>query len=237
MWMLWASFVGYWFEDPFDMPMLEGSWMLRMKITGNAPCKQEFPCKLRGWHSKRKFDHMHCVSDMQGEGVSTCNMYIAGWRRCDHDHLRERPEKYITKEISTRKRLRWGKQFTDNLYRQSLCVHLSRLRLYLTVPVPTFWVIKGNEMKLIISSYMSVVVFLFYTKLLGLFGFYGLSILVGYLMPKTFLWIYLQFTRFYFVWFCGISTLVDYLMLNPLYTYISNIYDLAGLGFMAYQPL
>ena len=28
------------------------------------------------------------------------------------------------------------------------------------------------------------------------------------------------------IWFCGISTIVGYLMLNPLYTYILNIYDL-----------
>ena len=43
-----------------------------------------------------------------------------------------------------------------------------------------------------------------------------------------------------FVWFGyinGISTIVGYSMPNPLYTYISNIYDLALLGFMAYQPL
>ena len=41
----------------------------------------------------------------------------------------------------------------------------------------------------------------------------------------------------WFVWFGGISTIVGYLMPNPLYTYISNIYDLVWLGFMAYQPL
>ena len=35
----------------------------------------------------------------------------------------------------------------------------------------------------------------------------------------------------------GISTIVGYLMPNPLYTYILNIYDLVWLGFMAYQPL
>ena len=35
----------------------------------------------------------------------------------------------------------------------------------------------------------------------------------------------------------GISTIVGYLMPNPLYTYILNMYDLFGLGFMAYQPL
>ena len=39
------------------------------------------------------------------------------------------------------------------------------------------------------------------------------------------------------VWFYGISSIVDYLMPNPLYTYILNIYDLVWLGFMAYQPL
>ena len=36
--------------------------------------------------------------------------------------------------------------------------------------------------------------------------------------------------------FYGISTIVGYLMPNPLYTYRLNIYDLVGLGFMAYQP-
>ena len=33
------------------------------------------------------------------------------------------------------------------------------------------------------------------------------------------------------------STIVGYLMPNSVYTYILNIYDLVGLGFMAYQPL
>ena len=37
--------------------------------------------------------------------------------------------------------------------------------------------------------------------------------------------------------FYGIPNLVGYLRPNPLYTYIINIYDLVGLGFMAYQPL
>ena len=35
----------------------------------------------------------------------------------------------------------------------------------------------------------------------------------------------------------GISTIAGYLMPNPLYTYILNIYDLVWLSFMAYQPL
>ena len=39
------------------------------------------------------------------------------------------------------------------------------------------------------------------------------------------------------VGFYGISTIVGYLMPNPLYTYILNIYDLVWLGFMAYGPL
>ena len=32
------------------------------------------------------------------------------------------------------------------------------------------------------------------------------------------------------VWFCGISTIVGYLMPNPFYTYILNIYDLVWFG-------
>ena len=46
------------------------------------------------------------------------------------------------------------------------------------------------------------------------------------------------------VWLVGwlfglysISTIVGYLIPNPLYTYILNIYDLVWLDFMAYQPL
>ncbi len=37
--------------------------------------------------------------------------------------------------------------------------------------------------------------------------------------------------------FYGISTIVGYLMPNPLYTYILNIYDLVWFDFMTYQPL
>ena len=39
------------------------------------------------------------------------------------------------------------------------------------------------------------------------------------------------------VWFYGISTIVGYLMPNPFYTYILNILDLVWLGFIAYQQL
>ena len=38
-------------------------------------------------------------------------------------------------------------------------------------------------------------------------------------------------------WFHGILTIVSYLMPNLFYAYILNIYDLARLGFMAYQLL
>ena len=37
--------------------------------------------------------------------------------------------------------------------------------------------------------------------------------------------------------FYGISNISGYLMANPFYTYILNIYDLVWLDFMAYQPL
>ena len=42
---------------------------------------------------------------------------------------------------------------------------------------------------------------------------------------KSSLYIYVKYIWFGLVWFDGISTIVDYLMPNPLYTYISNIYD------------
>ena len=51
---------------------------------------------------------------------------------------------------------------------------------------------------------------------------------------KSFLYIYIKYDL---VGFYGISTIVGYLMLNSLYTYILNTYDLVWLGFMAYQPL
>ena len=54
---------------------------------------------------------------------------------------------------------------------------------------------------------------------------------------KSSLYIYIKYVWFGLVGFYGISTIVGYLMPNPLYTYISNMYDLVWLGFMAYQPL
>ena len=54
---------------------------------------------------------------------------------------------------------------------------------------------------------------------------------------KSSLYIYIRYIEFGWVGFYGISTIVGYLMPNPLYTYILNIYDLVWLGFMAYQPL
>ena len=51
---------------------------------------------------------------------------------------------------------------------------------------------------------------------------------------KSFLYIYIRYIGFGLVGFYGTSTIVGYLMPNPLYTYILNIYDLVWLGFMAY---
>ena len=54
---------------------------------------------------------------------------------------------------------------------------------------------------------------------------------------KSSLYLYIKYIWFGLFGFYGIPTIVGYLMLNPLYTYILNIYDLVWLGFMAYQPL
>ena len=56
----------------------------------------------------------------------------------------------------------------------------------------------------------------------SLVGFYGISNLVGYLIPNL---IY-TYVRFGLVGFYGISNIVGYLIPNLLYTYILNIYDL-----------
>ena len=49
--------------------------------------------------------------------------------------------------------------------------------------------------------------------------------------------IMVKLRAFGLVWFYGISTIVGYLMPNPLYTNIFNIFGLVWFGFMAYQPL
>ena len=55
--------------------------------------------------------------------------------------------------------------------------------------------------------------------------FYGISTIVGYLMPNI---IYAHIlNRYNLVWLVfGISTIVGYLRPNPHYKYISNIYDM-----------
>ena len=51
------------------------------------------------------------------------------------------------------------------------------------------------------------------------------------------IYIYMKYTGFGLLGIYAISTIEGYLMPNPLYPYILNIYDLVWLGFMAYQPL
>ena len=67
------------------------------------------------------------------------------------------------------------------------------------------------------------------------FGFYlCISIKLGEFNHKSSLYIYINYIRFGWVGFYGISNIVGYLMTNLVYTYILNIYEL---GFMTYQPL
>ena len=54
---------------------------------------------------------------------------------------------------------------------------------------------------------------------------------------KSSLYIDIKYIGFGLVDFYGKSTVVGYLMPNPLYTYILNIYDLIWLGVVAHQPL
>ena len=57
------------------------------------------------------------------------------------------------------------------------------------------------------------------------------------LNEKSSLYIDIKYIWFSLVGFYGISAIVGYLIPNPLYTYILNIYDLVWLGSMAYQWL
>ena len=68
----------------------------------------------------------------------------------------------------------------------------------------------------------SLYIYIKYTGF-GLVGFYGISTIVGYLMPNHLIYIYIKYIEFGLVGFYGISTFVGYLMPNPLYTYILNI--------------
>ena len=54
-------------------------------------------------------------------------------------------------------------------------------------------------------------------------GFYGISTIIGYLMPNP-LYIYIKYKGFGLVGFYGLSTIVSYLMLKSFYIYIEYIY-------------
>ena len=54
---------------------------------------------------------------------------------------------------------------------------------------------------------------------------------------KSSLCIYIRYTGFCLVGFYGISNILGYLLPSSLYTNILNICDLFGLVFMVYQPL
>ena len=63
-----------------------------------------------------------------------------------------------------------------------------------------------------------------------------MSTIIGYLMPNP-LYAYILNIYDWFGWVLWHINHYRYLMPNPLYTYILNISDLVWLGFMAYQPL
>ena len=65
-------------------------------------------------------------------------------------------------------------------------------------------------------------------------GFYGISTIVVYLIPNP-LFTYIKYIWFCLVGFYGISTIGGYVMPKPLYTYILNSHDLDCFGFMVYE--
>ena len=66
--------------------------------------------------------------------------------------------------------------------------------------------------------------------------FYGISTIAGYLMPNHVLH-KIKYIWFGLIGFYGISTIVGYLISNPVYTCILKMYDLIWLSVIADQPL
>ena len=70
---------------------------------------------------------------------------------------------------------------------------------------------------------------------IDLVRFYGISTIVGYLIPNP-LYTYILNIYFALVGFYGISTIVGYLMPNPLYTYIKYIgFGLVWFGWVSWH--
>ena len=82
-----------------------------------------------------------------------------------------------------------------------------------------------------------------YTYILNVYDLVWFGLVLWHMNPcrlfnaKSSLYMHIKYIGFSSVRFYGISTIVGYLMPNPLYTFILNIYDFVWLGFMAYQPL
>ena len=55
-------------------------------------------------------------------------------------------------------------------------------------------------------------------------GFYGISTIIGYLIPNPLYTYMFRYIGFGLVGFYGISTTVGYLMLNTVYTYIKYMF-------------
>ena len=67
--------------------------------------------------------------------------------------------------------------------------------------------------------------------------FYGISTIVGYLMPNSLNTYILNIYDLVWLGFMDINHCKLFNAKSSLYIYILNIYDLVWLGFMAYQPL
>ena len=72
-----------------------------------------------------------------------------------------------------------------------------------------------------IADYLSN---LLYSYILDIHDLVLLGFMAGYWKPNPFLYIHIKYIWFGLFGFYGISTIVGYLMPNPLYTYISIIY-------------
>ena len=111
--------------------------------------------------------------------------------------------------------------------------------LYIYIKYILFGLVRFYGISTIIGYLMPNPLYTYILKyiLFGFVGFYGISTIVDYLKPNSLYTYILNIYDLVLVGFYVISTIVGYLKPNPLYTYIFNICDLVWLGFMAYQPL
>ena len=136
----------------------------------------------------------------------------------------------------------WMTRIFDIIYLICISYYLYLNMWLLFIIFLSMWVSSDNDSEIFFKTHLNTFCFNFFRfrwaflitwfcKVLWHINHYRLF------NTKSSLYTYIKYIWFGLVGFYGISTIIGYLMPNPLHTYILNIYDLVWLGFMAHQPL